>query len=29
VGLEAPKPLEAEEELVFLCHALCVTLSGE
>jgi hypothetical protein len=29
VGLKAPKPLEAEKELFFLCHSLCVTLSGE
>jgi hypothetical protein len=29
VSLEAPEPLEAEEELVFLCHAPCMTLSGE
>jgi len=28
-GPKAPEPLEAEEELVFLCHALCVTLLGE
>jgi hypothetical protein len=29
MGPRAPKPLEATEELVFLCHAPCVTLSRE
>jgi hypothetical protein len=29
VGPGAPEPLEAAEELVFLCHATCVTLLGE
>jgi hypothetical protein len=28
MGPETPKPLEAMEGLVFLCHAPCVTLSG-
>jgi hypothetical protein len=29
MGLEAPRSLEAADELVFFCHASRVTLSGE
>jgi hypothetical protein len=29
MGPGALEPLEATEELVFLCHAPCVSLSGE
>jgi hypothetical protein len=29
MGPRDPEPLEVAEELVFLCHAPCMTLSGE